>query len=321
MGLWEVNMAWRSWSVAMALAALCAAPAAAQDWKGRGRFEGRVVDADGKPIVGATVRLELPERGGSTTVETDKKGRWALAGVAAGQWNVDIVAAGYAPRRGTFNLPSENARLSPMVTTLEKAGPPPPDPALMAAVQRGDEAYKAGRFAEARVEYEKVLALKPELGSTLHELIARCYSQEGNYAKAVEHLEKVIAEQPANVTLRVLAAQEALRGNMLDKGMLLLSGIDDSAVKNPEIFYNIAVILRNHPDAPGETTNTAKAVEYLGKAIALDPRYVDGYMQRGLAYLGLQKLAEAKADFQKVVELAPGTPQAEMAQKAIASLR
>lgn len=310
---------WRAWS--MAAAALCAAPLAAQDWKGMGRFEGRVVDPEGKPIAGATVKLDLPSRGGGTTLKTDKKGRWAIAGVAAGQWNVDVEAEGHVPQHGTFNLPSESTRLSPLVTTLEKAGPPPPDPALLAAVQKGDEAYKAGRFAEARAEYEKVLALKPELAATLHELIARCHSQEGDYAKSVEHLEKVIAAQPDNVSLRILAAQEALRGNMLEKGMQLLAGIDESAIKNPEIFYNIAVILRNHPDAPGESTNTTRAIEYLGKAVALDPRYVDGYMQRGLAYVGLQKMAEARADFQKVIELAPGTPQAELAQKALAQLK
>ena len=312
---------WRPVALAAVLTAAGAAPAAAQDWKGNGRVEGKVVDVDGKPIVGATVKLDLPSRGGGTTVTSDKKGRWAILGIAAGQWNVDIMAEGYAPKRGTFNLPSENARLAPMVTKLEKAGPPPPDPALMEAIKKGDAAYKAGRFAEARGEYEKVLALKPELGATLHELIARCYSQEGNYAKAVEHLDHVIKAQPGNVNLRVLAAQEALRGNMLDKGLQLLSGIDESAVKNPEIFYNIAVILRNQPDAPGETKNALKTIEYLDKTIALDPNYVDAYWQRGLTYLGLQKTAEAKADFQKVVELALGTPQAELAQKALASLK
>jgi tetratricopeptide (TPR) repeat protein len=308
-------------AAAAAMAALFSVPARAQDWKGTGRFEGRVVDSDGKPIEGATVKVELPERGGGTTVKTDKKGKFAVGGVAAGQWNVDVEAAGYAPKRGQFNLSSEQARPAPLQIQLDKAGPPPPDPALLAAVQKGDEAYKAGRFVEARAEYEKVLALKPELAPTLHELIARCYSQEGNYAKSVEHLEAVIAAQPENVNLRVVAAQEALRGNMLDKGLALLKGIPDGSITNPEIYYNIAVILRNQPDAAANPANGTMAVDYLTKAIALDPKYVDGYVQRGMAYLGMQKLAEAKADFQKVVQLAPGTPEAEMAQKALASLK
>jgi len=49
----------------------------------------------------------------------------------------------------------------------------------------------------------------------------------------------------------------------------------------------------------------------------VDPAYVDGYFQRGLAYLGLQKTAEAKADFKKVIELAPTGAQAETAKKAL----
>jgi tetratricopeptide (TPR) repeat protein len=312
---------WRLVMAAAVAAAALAAPAAAQDWKGNGRFEGKVLDSEGKPIAGATVKLELPERGGGTTVTTDKKGRWAIGGVAAGTWNIDIEAAGYAPQHGKFNLSSESYRPPPLESKLEKAGPPPPDPALLTAVQKGDEAYKAGRYAEARAEYEKVLALKPELAPTLHELIARCYSQEGNYAKSVEHLEAQIAAQPDNVNARVLAASEALRGNMLDKGLALLKGIPEGSIKDPEIYYNIAAILRNQPDAASNPAGATMAAEYLTKVVTLDPKHVDGYMQRGLTYLGLQKLAEAKADFKKVIELAPGTPNAEMAQKALASLK
>jgi hypothetical protein len=116
-----------------------------------GRFEGRVLDPDGQPVVGATVKLELPERGGGTTVKTDKKGHWAIAGVAAGQWNVDITAEGFAPSKGRFNLPSEETRAAPVVVKLERAqaAAPAGDPALLAAVQKGDEAYKAGKFPEA----------------------------------------------------------------------------------------------------------------------------------------------------------------------------
>jgi tetratricopeptide (TPR) repeat protein len=304
------------------LAVACwAVPAVAQDWKGVGRFEGRVVDSDGKPIVGATVKLELPSRGGGTTVKTDKKGRWAIGGVAAGKWNVDVEAEGYAPKKGEFNLTSESARVQPLEIRLEKAGPAAPPPELLAAVQKGDEAYKAGRWAEARAEYEKVLGLRADLAPQLHELIARTYSQEENYAKSVEHLEHVLAAQPENASLRVLLAQEALRGGMLDKGLELLKGLDEASITNPEIYYNVGVILRNQPDAATDEAKSAMAVDYFSKALNLDPRYVDGYMQRALAQLSRGKNAEAKADFQKVVELAPDSEQAEIARKALASLK
>ena len=56
--------------VLAAAALLLAGPALAQDWKGMGRLEGRVLDADGKPLPDVSVKLNLPSRGGGTTVLT-----------------------------------------------------------------------------------------------------------------------------------------------------------------------------------------------------------------------------------------------------------
>jgi Tfp pilus assembly protein PilF len=116
------------------------------------------------------------------------------------------------------------------------------------------------------------------------------------------------------VNLKLIAAQEALRGGMLDKGLEMLKGIDDSSIKDPEVFYNVAALLLN-------AQKPTEAVEYLTKAVTVDPAYVDGYFQRGLAYLGQGKMAEAKADFNKVIELAPTSTQADTAKKALAQIK
>lgn len=279
-----------------------------------GRLEGKVLDADGKPIEGATVKLDLPERGGGPTLTTDKKGKWAVGGIVAGKWNADIEAAGFAVKKVFINLPSESARVPPLEVKLDRTAPAGPSPELLAAVAKGDAAYKEGKFAEARAEYEKVLALKPELSATLHEMIARCFSQEGDYAKAAEHLQFVSDADPTNVKVKILLAQEALRAKQLERGMAVLKTIDETAVTDPEIFYNVAVILLNQNRAED-------AVPYLTKSVTLDPSYVDGYFQRGLAYLGQGKAAEARADFTKVVELAPTSAQAETAKKALEQIK
>jgi tetratricopeptide (TPR) repeat protein len=297
--------------VAAALA--LSAPAVAQDWKGMGRLEGRVLDPDGKPLPDVTVKMNLPNRGG-TTIKTDKKGHWAIGGIASGAWQIDLDAPGYAVKKITLNLPSESARLAPVDVKLEKAAPTGPPPEVREALEKGDAAFKEGRFAEARAEYEKLLALRPELADTLYRQIAFAYSREGNYAKEVEYLEKVVQAHPADAGLKLLAAQEALRGGMLDKGLELLKGIDDSSIKEPEVFYNVAALLLN-------AQKPEEAIRYLTKAITVDPAYVDGYFQRGLAYLGLGKTPEAKADFQKVIELAPTGAQAETAKKALEQLK
>jgi tetratricopeptide (TPR) repeat protein len=300
--------------VLVAAALALAAPAFAQDWKGMGRLEGRVLDPDGKPLPDVTVKLNLPSRGGGTTIKTDKKGHWAIGGIASGAWQIDLEAPGYAVKKITLNLPTESARLAPVDVKLEKAAPTGPPPEVREALEKGDAAFKEGRFAEARVEYEKLLALRPELADTLYRQIAFAYSREGNYAKAVEYLDKLVQSDPGNASLKLLAAQEALRGGMLDKGLDLLKGIDDSSVKDPEVFYNVAALLLN-------AQKPEEAIRYLTKAVTVDPAYVDGYFQRALAYLQLQKTPEAKADFQKVIELAPAGAQAETAKKALQQLK
>jgi tetratricopeptide (TPR) repeat protein len=302
----------RSLLVAAVLA--LAAPALAQDWKGTGRMEGRVLDAEGKPLPGVVVKLNLPERGGGTTVTTDKKGHWAIGGITSGTWQIDFEGPGYVVKKVSANLPSESARLPPLVVKLDKSAPAGPPREVREALERGDAAFKAGRFADARAEYEKLLALRPDVAETLNRQIAFTYSREGNYAKAVEYLEKVLQANPADQELKLLAAQEALRAGMLDKGMEMLKGVDDSAIKDPEVFYNVAALLLN-------AQKPQEAIGYLDKAIAADPSYVDGYFQRGLAYLGQGKTAEAKADFNKVIELAPTGPQADTARKALVQIK
>lgn len=294
-------------------AVVLAVPASSQDWRGMGRLEGKVLDAEGKPLPDVVVKLELPARGGGTTVKTDKKGKWALGGIASGGWQIDFEAPGFTPKKITVQLSSEYARLPPIEVKLDKAAPQGPPPEVREALERGDEAFKAGRYPEARAEYEKLLALRPDLGAVLHKQIAYTYSQEKNYPKVLEHLQKILDVEPANIEVRTLMALEAIEGGMLERGLELLQAVDEAAIKSPEVFYNVGVKFRN-------LDKREEAVLYFTKALAVDPTYVDGYLQRALTYFGLQRMAEAKADFQKVAELAPGTPQAELAQKALADM-
>ena len=283
----------------------------AQDWRGAGRIEGFVTDEAGQPIQGATLKAECAERGGSTTLKTDKKGRFVLGGVVACNWTFDIEAPGYAPRNIAVNLPGESARLAPLKVPLTKAGPPPE---LRAAAEKADAAYKDGRFDDARAEYEKLLALRPDLATTIQQQIGFTYVQQKQYAKAIEHLELVLATDPANAQVRAIAAQAALEGRMIEKARQLLSGLDESAITSADVFFNMGVNFFN----AGEVKDS---IDYFGKALKLDAAHADAYYRRALAYLGLGQIVEAKADFQKVVELAPDSEMATMAKKAIEQLK
>ena len=221
-------------------AALISTSASAQDWRGtQGRLEGRVTDAQGQPIAGATLVLELPGRGG-TTLKTDKKGKWAIGGIAAGRWNIDITAPGYAPLKTYLELASEFERKPPMEVKLEKAVDPGPSEEVLGALKDADVAFEAGKFTEARTLYEKALAdpkvsAQPAAKKALHMRIARSLSQEEQYAKELEHLQALLDMEPGNAQITSLMAQEAIKGGMLDKGLALLGTLDEAQVKDPNL--------------------------------------------------------------------------------------
>ena len=301
-------------ALALPLAVTLAPGVSAQDWKGMGRLEGRVTAADGKAIEGASVKLDLPARGGGPAVKTDKKGKWAYLGLVAGSWNIDVAAEGYAARKIAVTLPNEGARVPAIEVKLEKAAPKGPPAEVLQALSKAEEAFKAERYEEAIAEYEKLLALRPDLATTIHQQIGFANIRLRRYEPALAHLQKVLDADPANVQIRAIAAQAALEGGMLDRGLELLKGIDEATIKSPDLFFNIGVNFLN-------ANQPEQAITYFTKAITLDPAYADGYFRRALAYVQTNRVAEARADLVKLLELAPEGALADAARKALEQLK
>jgi hypothetical protein len=167
----------------LALLVLVAAlPAAAQDWIGKGRLEGRVSDADNKPIAGATIKLRLPDHPDEgPTVKTDSHGRWSYLGLRGGEWKLTIEAPGYMAGETVIHV-SEVMRSNPVVYKMapapkaaekpEEAGLPPE---IAEAVKAGNEALAEKKWPEAVAAFEKVLPAAPDNVGLLLAL-ARSYS-------------------------------------------------------------------------------------------------------------------------------------------------
>ncbi len=297
--------------VAFAVVAL-ATPVLAQDWKGQGRLQGKVTGPDGKGIADAIVKLDCPARGGGTTLTTDKKGNWAYLGLVGCAWNLDVSAEGFVTRAVMVNMPSEQSRIPPVNIQLDKPQGPPPE--LLEAVKKGDDAFAAKNWKEARENYEKILEMQPELGQQVYQKLAQAYAGEGNSAKAVEYLEKSISADPSRVDLRFAAAQSALESGLTDKGMELLASIDEAQVKGPDGYFNLAVYFLRASDSQ-------KAIDYFSKAIAKDENLSEAYYWRGMSYLRENKVPEAQADMQKVIDINPAGETAEKARKFLEQVK
>jgi tetratricopeptide (TPR) repeat protein len=312
---------------ALLIAVMLAAPALhAQDWKGNARVEGVVRDESGNPVVGAKVQLHMAGRSEGPSAKTDKKGRWAMLGLRGGDWDVDVTADGYLQKQlGGVHL-SELERIPPIEMKLQKAvvqeapaettktgGGLPPE--IVAAVKQGDELMQQQKWAEAAAEYEKAVAnptLADHVGLMMQ--MARAYHGAKQEAKSMDMLKKVLAKEPDNVAALLLLGNASLEKGDLDAGKAYLDKVPPASITDPGTYINVGILYMNKKK-PGD------AEDYFGRAINLDPNSHLGYYYRGLARVQGQKWADAKADLNKVVQLAPDSAEAKEAKELLGSMK
>ena len=310
---------WILSSIAAAL--LIAATLPGQDWRGKGRAEGHVKDADGQPIADAKVELTR-DSGGGTSAKTDKKGYWAVMGLIGGKWNVDIAAPGYETRKTVMGV-QEAGRTQPLEIQLQKAAAPAPAAVqaggkdvraeVTAAVEQGNRLIGEKKYPEARAEYEKALAILPD-SAPLWKGIAQTYHAEGNGAKEEESLRKVVQLEPGDTDAQILLADNLVNQGKVADGKAIVDGLAPGAIKDPAVYTNLAIVFMNK-------SKPEEARAYMSKAIDLDPTLADSYYYRGLASIQAKKTAEAKADFAKYLELAPNGPQAKEVKEMLQALK
>lgn len=185
---------------------------------------------------------------------------------------------------------------------------------LAETLRKAEEAFRAGRFAEARAQYEKLLVLRPDARRTIHEQIAYCHLREKNPAKSLEHLQRVLDADPDDAEVRRTMARAAVEAGDLDRAMGLLQGLKEESRRRPDFFFTAGVELRH-------ANRTKEAIACFTQAVTLDPSHASSYYERALAYLQLQMPTESKADLQRAIELAPDSPQADTARRALDQIR
>jgi len=307
----------------IAFVLLAAASAAFAQVRGKGRLQGVVTDAaTSKPVEGATVTISMAD--GNTkpiVVKTNAKGRWSALGLTNGQWNVDIEAKGFVTSRGSANV-SEVQMLPPIATTLQAEAPKEEEPAVKTAgvpqevvdaVQLGQELMAAEKYKEAIVEFEKALPALPD-NMSLKQVMAQAHYKAGELKKAIELLEAVAASPESNSSIVLLLTNLYLENGQLDEGKARLATLPADAVTEPTVYVNIGILFLNK-------NNPAEALTYFSKAVDMDAARPESFYYRGLANVQLKKQKEAKADFEKVLALAPDSPEGRDAKQLIDSLK
>ena len=305
---------------------------ASEDWRGSQRLAGVITDkTTGAPVAGAKLKLRI-EKGshGGPDVVTDKNGKWAVLGLAAAMWDIDIEAAGYVAKQiGPVGLmigqtmPTMKIELEPQAapqatSTAEpaheevKIGGTAVSKEIADAVEAGNNFLQARKFKEAVAEFEKAY---PTLSSnvSLKFALARAYYGAGDLKKAIVLLDEVYKSDPANTQNATLLANMLLEDGQLEAGKKIIDALPPAALDINSLL-NAGILLMNKKQ-PGA------AVEYFTKAVAVDAKRFEPYYYRGLALIQSGKQKQAKPDLEKVIELAPNSDEAKEVQQYLKSIK
>lgn len=307
--------------------ALGAAGLLAQEWRGgKARAEGTVKGPKGEPIADAVVSLRWTQSGkGGPDVKTDKKGKWAVMGLASGDWNVDISAPGYQTKQTTITL-TQGERIPPLETQLEAAPQAQPESheeirvggkkisaETSDAIEKGNAAFQEKRFPEAREDYVKALAELPD-NEPLMMRIAAAYDGEGNLVDAMKYARMAAEKKPDDAYAWLFIATVELQNGNLDAGKEALANVPPEKITQPDVYMNMGIVLYNKK-------RPAEAEAAFDRALAMNADLADGYYYRGLARLSQKHNAEAKADLQKYLQLSPDGPESKDVKELLGSIK
>ena len=274
-------------------------------WRGDAQVSGKITDEAGKGIPEAKVTFIFAKSNDGFSATTKKNGEFSAKDIKAGEWRVQIEAQNFVTVRQALTI--TDSKNPPFDVRLKRDN----SPELIASAEG---LYKAGKYAEARAEYMKVLEAHPDL-TGINRAIAFTYGREGNHAEALKYLDLALANNPNDPLLLQLAAASATERSDYPRAVQYLAKIDDTMMTDPDILVTAATNLINRKQ-------TANAITLLDRVIARFPQAPEAYFVRGFAKLQAGNNADGKADLEKFVSMAPAdAPQLAQAKGLLAAIK
>jgi tetratricopeptide (TPR) repeat protein len=147
----------------------------------------------------------------------------------------------------------------------------------------------------------------------LHTSIGNVHKAQGNLDQAVAEYRLVLEQDPSNSAALVSAGDALAKQGKFDEALPYFEKAVEINPLDEAVAYNVAELCFN-------SGNVAKAVDFYKRATAIKPDWATAHLKTGYAHLNLGQLDEAAAEFQMVLEVAPGGPEAAQAQAALSSL-
>ena len=310
---------------AVAFAASAVALPGGQENIGRGRITGLVVDEAGQPLEGARIAVKIVD--GKTTLEgvSDKKGRFAVAGLGTGDWRITASLPGYV--EAFIEMPISQVRPNPPVTlTLKRAGGGPAiqaDPESLAAIDRGNALEAEGRYDEAIALFQGFLEKYPDVYQVRANLGGARLKQgdlDGAEAEFKTVLERsggasgdLVKDKGSAVRALTGLGEVALKRDDLASAGRLFSEALALSPEDEAAAYNVGEILFS-----GQKTD--EAIGFFELATKINKDWPKPYYRLGFAYLNKGEYDKSLESFKTFIALDPGNPEVANVKNVMAAV-
>jgi tetratricopeptide (TPR) repeat protein len=282
---------------------------------------GRVTDAQGKPVDGATITFEAQQANRKIQTKTDKNGEFLQVGLSSGAYKVTAAKDGVGTetkdanvRQGQGQNPLMNFVLSAAssVTPADKQAAA----AVQAAASAAMEAMKAGNHDEAIAKFNEVLAKQPNCADC-YVNIGDAHRQKQRYAEAEAAFKKAIEVKPDSADAYTGLANIYNTQKKFD----LAAEASANAAKyaplgggNAEASFNQGVILFN-------SQKYAEAKAQFEAAVKADPNMAMAQYQLGMTALNLGQFADAVTALEAYLKVDPNGPKAAEVKASLPALQ
>ena len=277
----------------------------AQDYKGKGRVSGLVVDQDGKPIEGVKVKLFSLKVKSGFEIVTDAEGKWTAAWICGGSWNVDMDKSGYMPAKRSMEV-SELSRNPELKTVMQKAQGPVFTEELKETLGKANRIFEQKDYPGALNAYNDILAKFPDL-YILWKNVGNCYFAQEQYDKAEEAYKKTLEKNAGDTDALQAVGNCYFNRNQTEQALEWYGKIQFEKIADPAVLYNIGLNFF-------KSSKFEEALKYFKRSTEVQKDFEDGYYHLGLTYTSLGKKEEAVATFELFLKLFPNSDKGAQVQ-------
>ncbi len=242
--------------------------------QGFGVLTGNVLDTTGKPFPDVTLSIKNTDTNKSFDVKTDAKGHYSLTGVTGGTYNIDVKVKDQVIYQAGFKISSGT---SPQFDINLKDIMEKDKGAAAEAEKQRAEAEK--QFSELKTHYDAGLKAIEAMKAAQAQLAAIPKDQKDQQAPIQEQ----INQAGSTAVTELSAAQDLMK---------------------PE-DPNRSIVLSRLGEAYESMSKWQEAADTYQKSIAMKPDVAANYNNLGNDLAKLGKIDDARAAYQKYVDLNP----------------